>query len=157
MTFLHENNLKIDSFSFNRPNKMSKEDLSNPFPHVEKYESSLDMVGFLTANIRGNWNNCEKRIDAVIDLLLSIDLEDSANDIKTNKENIIKDGRWFRDWSGPYYFGISSKRAKVKLGMMQLDILDKYFPLLTTPKHFTSFDTLKEVHDFRVKFMEVLK
>lgn len=82
---------------------MSSDESSESEYLPTKKEATLNVIGALALDIRGNWAyDVSDRLDLIIELSEEIDRRDLAKWIRRNVDDIMEDGRTMRDWPGPY-------------------------------------------------------
>ena len=76
-------------------------------------ETILKVIGALAEDIRGDWSNCvDDRIDQMIDLCRRLGEINWISELDNNRCDICDDGRWMRDWSGPYGGEVTKKELE---------------------------------------------
>ena len=93
-------------------NNLSSSD-ENTMTKKERKEIAMRIIGTLANDIRNDWSDSvEYRYEMINDLLYEFDMP-SAKKLGVSLKYAKQDGRYFRDWDGPY--GGTVKESELEL------------------------------------------
>lgn len=89
----------VNGYKFGNPDK----NMSYENNMTEEQLRICNMIGILTADIRGHWTDISARLNGIRELCQELGKQEWLDQLEDNIEEIYYDGRWFRDvWNGPY-------------------------------------------------------